>query len=527
MKILDLEEARKNPEQNPKTSINDIVATRLENVGDSVAGTKNLFVSFTKLDKLGINPGSKYGTPVGIYAYPAEYVVDQVGEYLPMQSLPFAGDAPYLNMFSVSGNIINLSRLSEKSVFALLEKVAHVLAEAKDISVDRANDIVYAHWDDSDHQARIPDAPGGRFWYVMWALTRRDLATAWGNQPQVGWTRLMRAIGVDGCVDDAGIIHENEPTQAVFFNPGSMVDVSRHLNKYNPRDSRQAVSLGKANAIDQRELATDVRALTNKADALNWFRRTNQWFGIRYILDREIRDHVLLNSEIDTISVIPNPTPRDQLMAMIGSGGDAIEWIARPDEGAVIEFLARQDPRRPYTLDHFFNTLVTKFNHKRRPSKQLQRAIVDHDHELLKQIDIPHADTIRHVLTRHADQLSNPDHAYGLPLWVIKKARDHKVDISEYKPRRTPHRILDLSNMLKRMQEDVADHQMRIDELATDWAKVKDSQMPEHLIQDIYSTYQSRVAAHQKIMSRLTTEMADIQRKIADYERIWASPRAT
>ena len=47
--------------------------------------TKNLFVSFTTVDKLGINPQSHYDTPLGIYSYPAEFIVDNIGDYTSMK----------------------------------------------------------------------------------------------------------------------------------------------------------------------------------------------------------------------------------------------------------------------------------------------------------------------------------------------------------------------------------------------------------------------------------------------------------
>ena len=73
MKISDtLSEARKNPGQNPKTSINAIIQKAYDETTDMVTPTtKNLFVSFTTVDKLGINPQSHYDTPLGIYSYPA------------------------------------------------------------------------------------------------------------------------------------------------------------------------------------------------------------------------------------------------------------------------------------------------------------------------------------------------------------------------------------------------------------------------------------------------------------------------
>lgn len=122
-------EARKNPEKNPKVSVNqkfyDLYdKADVENIGDRQR--TNLFLSMTELDKLGVNPKSPYYTPIGIYAYPADYVLDKLVEYhggsrstetpnAPMgQVLPFAGGSAYANFFIIKPNYIgNIVALDE------------------------------------------------------------------------------------------------------------------------------------------------------------------------------------------------------------------------------------------------------------------------------------------------------------------------------------------------------------------------------------------------------------------------------
>lgn len=66
----------------------------------------NAFVSFTSINKLGINPQSKYDTPIAVYSYPLDYVVQQKIDFL-----PFAKTAPYINVFNVDGNVIECHKL--------------------------------------------------------------------------------------------------------------------------------------------------------------------------------------------------------------------------------------------------------------------------------------------------------------------------------------------------------------------------------------------------------------------------------
>ena len=61
-------EARSNPGQNAKLSGHPAAVKFLQGKDLNRYG-----VSMTSIPKLGINPGSNYNTPVGIYFYPAEF----------------------------------------------------------------------------------------------------------------------------------------------------------------------------------------------------------------------------------------------------------------------------------------------------------------------------------------------------------------------------------------------------------------------------------------------------------------------
>ena len=53
----------------------------------SVGGSSNV-----SGHKIGINPKTEYNTPIGIYAYPVDYVLDKG------RKVPFAGDEPYIQV---------------------------------------------------------------------------------------------------------------------------------------------------------------------------------------------------------------------------------------------------------------------------------------------------------------------------------------------------------------------------------------------------------------------------------------------
>jgi hypothetical protein len=260
-----LKEARRNPHLNPKVPINWHISQHYEDAG-AIPGTDiaNSFVSFTAVDKLGINPGSRYNTPIGIYAYPSWYILQKTGDYSAMRDLPFAGGQPYANVFSVKGNIINLSTMDDRQLMDLYRSMVDVFAKYAGIKSggsewkELADFLEEEVFDAASNISKINN-PGGRFWWASMRISEMlmdpDLFYTLGysvddkwkaKKKPVSWNKLFREMGVDGCVDmyGDGIIHTSEPVQAVFFSKKPIKDLNRYYNKYSPADVGKAESDG-------------------------------------------------------------------------------------------------------------------------------------------------------------------------------------------------------------------------------------------------------------------------------------------
>lgn len=66
---------------------------------------QDVFITYTQIEKIGINPNSEYNTPNGIYTYPLKrawekYYVKGKGEL----DVPFAGDAAWVNAVKIKSN---------------------------------------------------------------------------------------------------------------------------------------------------------------------------------------------------------------------------------------------------------------------------------------------------------------------------------------------------------------------------------------------------------------------------------------
>jgi hypothetical protein len=266
MLLIDIFEARKNPELNPKVSVNQYIR-RAYDAASQLSNTnlKNLFVSFVAVPKLGINPRSKFNTPLGIYAYPAGYVIVRADDHKPMRhSLPYAGDQPYAAVFSAGGNIIDIRRMSANDEELYYDKLREFAKRLPKINSDiYIPDGIAKDWLSilelciklAPDRAKFKNLPGGRLWYVTYRFSNY-YGPQYGQNPIVTWNKLFRSIGIDGVVDEgAGIIHESEPTQAVFFSLVPLRVLGIVDNKYSP----QTIKTQQQRGVDTQQILASLK----------------------------------------------------------------------------------------------------------------------------------------------------------------------------------------------------------------------------------------------------------------------------
>ena len=396
MKLLELFEARRNPEQNPKPSINQIIADRLNATNSTIAGVPNMFVSFTSINKLGINPGSKYDTPAGIYAYPANYVVDMTGDTDSMASLPFAGDLPYVTTFSTSGNVINVATMGLAEANKYHGKLARYWAKVDGISEDESHNIIDDYIKRAQREATFPDYPGGVFWYVTMMVAKELLAPRTGSAVPVAWNKLFRSIGIDGAVDldpgsieGVGIIHTNEPSQAVFFSRATITKEQRHENKYTPtaRDKLRR-SEGQSKHARMVAASADVHNVSDYATAVEFIRKHGDW-AVRLIKDNEIRTALITKMPF-LIGALSN-APRDLQITALTTDPMVLKLIKRPDQSVISRLLANGEIGN-LTIQDIVNSVIQGSD--KTISEPLQHALVRYDDQAVRLIPNPARSTV-------------------------------------------------------------------------------------------------------------------------------------
>lgn len=214
-----LMDARKNPEKNPKISIYNKLKKYLND--------PDVYISFTNLNKLGINPHSEFNTPLGIYAYP----IKEIAEYEEWErkkeiAVPYAGEEPYIWVFKPKdpSKILNLNEVSSKN----WDNGIEVLNKYFDNSLVKK--IVEARL----FTMKLEKISIGKtFWKIILDLIRKEYPRTERMKRITLWNKIFRDIGFDGVVDrkGQGIIHPAEPIQAIFFSKDAIEIKERLLNK--------------------------------------------------------------------------------------------------------------------------------------------------------------------------------------------------------------------------------------------------------------------------------------------------------
>lgn len=96
-----LSEKRRNPELNPKISAYDALKPYKDD--------PDIYISFTKIDKIGVNPSTVFNTPVGIYTYPLKEMWKNFNHHLEKVQVPFAGQSDFIWVLRQTGQKFQLT----------------------------------------------------------------------------------------------------------------------------------------------------------------------------------------------------------------------------------------------------------------------------------------------------------------------------------------------------------------------------------------------------------------------------------
>lgn len=396
MKIKDvILELRKNPTVNSKLSVNDAVDKALDDLDNNkipeiLPGIANLFVSITKVDKLGINPKSEFSTPIGIFAYPAEYVHERLRGGKDTNSLPFAGEYPYVNIFSVRGNIIDLNNISPNMLDQYYDKLEDywidIMQHYRPLDDNNIEDL-FKIFEDAKSKAMFKNKLGGQLWYVTMEMADY-MSPIFGSAAPKVWNRIFRSIGIDGCVDNegTGIIHTSEKTQAVFFSINAIKNVHRMKNSHNysPVNLEKQKDLGASRnqfAIDTRKI------LDGMSSEEQWeYITKNSYYRaeriLPYIRDPNVR-WKLLDVKTDLFT-------QRQVISKLGKLSDKeIKFVIDqdPNNGKYLKFNGNLKNLPEWAAQQLVLAGQNwAMNHVKNPSEEVQEVMVENDGMLIERL---------------------------------------------------------------------------------------------------------------------------------------------
>lgn len=262
---MKLDELRRNPAQNATPNGPEAALQILAKFG----AKDNLGISMTSKPKLGINPRSEHMTPLGVYFYPAEYYIQKKEKH---KELEYVDNAPFIQIFSIAGNILHIDKLSNSEFNACVDKLIELVPTLSTSYSTSGSDLRTAITMSvriAPREASVK-TPGGQLWFILRELSKklsnskksaRGTSTnkipdddddiwmeAWSTDDPVEpeptkpesiadtetiiWNKLLRLIGYSAVIDSgSGIIHLNEPTQGVVVDPSKMKQIATVNNK--------------------------------------------------------------------------------------------------------------------------------------------------------------------------------------------------------------------------------------------------------------------------------------------------------
>lgn len=183
MRYSELFEKRRGGDRNPRQTEGDIIKI----LNDYSRRNEYYFISYTTVDKLGINTQTVYNTPIGIYCYPlTKGIIDIISGGL--SSVPFMGKANYIWLFRSrdmeSG--LDLNNYDRDRFMDDLEKL-FIYINSKDSSITR--DIFNRILSFSRDRAIVKTYGG-----IMWFFTR-NLGMILAGMNRKFFTRELFNIG--------------------------------------------------------------------------------------------------------------------------------------------------------------------------------------------------------------------------------------------------------------------------------------------------------------------------------------------
>lgn len=181
----------------------------------------NMYLHFTNVYKLGVNPNKTHADPHAIYFYPIKWILDEDK----WNMFQYAVTMKYFFLCQVdTSNFINIPKITESQADKMMRNAGLYEIWAR-YGYDFGSNIPVRFWKFLDMLNASPSDRNDE--------SHREL-------PQVRWNQFWSTTGYDGFIDTKGIVNEHEPSQIGVFNQktikivesGENNEVSSALNNF-------------------------------------------------------------------------------------------------------------------------------------------------------------------------------------------------------------------------------------------------------------------------------------------------------
>lgn len=253
------------------------------------------YVHFSNIEKFGINPQTKFGTPAGIYGYPLSYVIDAIKSG---STSEFGFDRKYLHIFRFKPNakVITFTRkftMADKSYddYELADDVKKIKQQ---FNLDQH--IIDELYNKTNEEGNYAGESAGAFlWgFTYFLLTYLDYFANKANvRRTIMWAALFRFLGIDGFVDQGnGLIHPNERYQAVAFGKSVVEHVAvldNNLMKGDPTPMHNIIS---------HKIIPNIKSYNNTLRVYNSLKKNVPESGLFATYTKQVLVHAV-NSDIE------------------------------------------------------------------------------------------------------------------------------------------------------------------------------------------------------------------------------------
>lgn len=209
---MHLYELRRNPEKNKKEELLSYIK--------NLPNLENMFISFSYIPKLGINPQSEWKTtPIGIYAYPLWLI--PINNKAIYNIFPYGYSRQYAIFFKYSGSYLFSQNYTNEDLDKDLSKLSKIYDP----------EIVNDYLKEFDLESTSP-------FNILYRLTislinkTPEQQAFYKKSSIVKWSTLFLDLGYNCIVDTKGIIHHGEKIQSVFFSRKGISNVNIKYNSY-------------------------------------------------------------------------------------------------------------------------------------------------------------------------------------------------------------------------------------------------------------------------------------------------------